>query len=179
MSLITPSIRAETADFSIHSIEPPTTRVSPVDFGADAPPPMLGRAGGLGEPWPSETVVSATTKLVARAVAFGDRAMIGPPGGVGDESDPREGRRPASDAALREEGCRCSFSSLLQERPPEQDGLVEDVDHVAEQDVGEPGVAALDAGPDLGPRPKLLVPAQEVLAHRVAEPDRDLHDVLA
>ena len=31
---------------------------------------------------------------------------------------------------------------------------MEGVDDVAEQDVGEPGVAALDPGPDLGPGPE-------------------------
>ena len=52
------------------------------------------------------------------------------------------------------------------------------MDHVAEQDVGQPGVAAEDAGSDLGAGSERLVPREEVIPDLRREPDGDLDDVL-
>ena len=49
-----------------------------------------------------------------------------------------------------------SNEELVQERPAEQDGFVEDLDRLAEQVVGQVGLAAIDPGPDLGPGPHFL-----------------------
>src|SRR5271157_2984543 len=67
---------------------------------------------------------------------------------------------------------------LAQERPAEHHRLVPDLDDLAEQVVGQAGLAAVDPGPDLGPGPKFLVSRQEFAPDRLVKADGHLDHVL-
>src|SRR5207247_9627051 len=72
-----------------------------------------------------------------------------------------------------------SENCSLQKWPTEQDRLVEDLDGLAEQEVGQAGLAAVDPRPDLGPGPHLgdLDAPQVVLPELVREAGPYLDDV--
>src|SRR5271157_1758908 len=69
-------------------------------------------------------------------------------------------------------------SGLAQERPAEHHRFVPDLDDLAEQVVGQASLAAVDPGPDLGPRPQFLVARQEVAPDRLVKADGHLDHVL-
>src|SRR4051812_39122353 len=71
-----------------------------------------------------------------------------------------------------------SLHRLPQERPAEQDRLVEHMDHVAQQDIRQARLTALDPRPGFRPGPQLLIAGEVVLAHLVRERDGHLDDVL-
>src|SRR5512135_890193 len=173
MRSITPSRSAATSDFSIQS----TVASSMTSVSVD-------RASGL-VIWATVATDRAAMKPAASAAAFfGKNMTILRGDGFGGQTRGHE--TTPSGPLLRSTGtmprrARESevsrprrWRSRLQERPAEQDGLVEHVDHVAEQDIGQAGLAAIDPSADLGTGTEGLVSRQEVLADLIAEPDGHL-----